>query len=131
VILEGIFALHDPRILDMLDLRIFCEADADLCLSRRSKYGGACLSSGHYLLILLVLRDVRERGRDMAGCIKQWFSFVKPNFHKFVEPQRLVAGQYSLSFLPQHSFYDDSTTSIVHLNTIEDKTASIFRSYLI
>ncbi|KAI5363012.1 Putative uridine kinase, Phosphoribosyltransferase domain, AAA+ ATPase domain-containing protein [Septoria linicola] len=73
LVLEGIFALHDQRILDLLDLRIFTEADADLCLSRR------------------LLRDVRERGRDIEGCIKQWFGFVKPNFHKFVEPQRNVA----------------------------------------
>jgi uridine kinase len=36
VILEGILALHDPRIYDMLDMKIFVEADADLCLSRRS-----------------------------------------------------------------------------------------------
>lgn len=35
LVLEGIFALHDQRILDLLDLRIFTEADADLCLSRR------------------------------------------------------------------------------------------------
>ena len=37
VILEGILALQEPRILDMLDLKIFVEADADVCLSRRSK----------------------------------------------------------------------------------------------
>jgi uridine kinase len=35
LIVEGIFALHDQRVLDMLDLKIFAEADADLCLSRR------------------------------------------------------------------------------------------------
>lgn len=40
----------------------------------------------------IVIRDVRERGRDIEGCIKQWFAFVKPNFLKFVEPQRNVAG---------------------------------------
>ncbi|PNS18816.1 Uridine kinase [Sphaceloma murrayae] len=73
LILEGIFALHDPRVLDILDLKIYCEADADLCLSRR------------------LVRDVRDRGRDIEGCIKQWFGFVKPNFTKFVEPQRLAA----------------------------------------
>lgn len=73
LILEGIFALHDPRVLDMLDLKIFAEADGDLCLSRR------------------LLRDVRQRGRDIEGCIKQWFSFVKPNFYKYVQPQREVA----------------------------------------
>lgn len=40
-----------------------------------------------------VTRDVRERGRDIEGCIKQWMSFVKPNFERFVEPQRKVAGK--------------------------------------
>jgi len=37
LIVEGIFALHDQRVLDLLDLKIFAEADADLCLSRRCK----------------------------------------------------------------------------------------------
>ena len=37
LVLEGILALHDPRILRMLDLKIFTEADADDCLARRSK----------------------------------------------------------------------------------------------
>lgn len=40
---------------------------------------------------VLVLRDVAERGRDVEGCIKQWFAFVKPNFERYVEPQRKVA----------------------------------------
>lgn len=73
IILEGIFALHDPRVLDLLDLKIFAEADADLCLSRR------------------LVRDVKERARDIEGCIKQWFRFVKPNFYKYVAPQREIA----------------------------------------
>jgi len=59
--------------MDMLDLKIFAEADADLCLSRR------------------LARDVKERGRDIEGCIKQWFGFVKPNFYKYVQPQRDIA----------------------------------------
>ncbi|TKA61336.1 hypothetical protein B0A49_07772 [Cryomyces minteri] len=78
LIVEGIFALHDQRVLDMLDLKIFAEADSDLCLDGKE-----------------VLRDVQYRGRDIGGCIKQWFSFVKPNFHKYVEPQREVAGMVS------------------------------------
>lgn len=46
-----------------------------------------------------MVRDVRERGRDIEGCIKQWFTFVKPNFHKYVEPQRDRAGQYVTTVL--------------------------------
>lgn len=97
LILEGIFALHDQRVLDMLDLRIFAEADADLCLSRRRECGAVPLKVFIADQCNAVLRDVRERGRDIEGCIKQWFSFVKPNFHKFVEPQRTVAGKLPCS----------------------------------
>ncbi|CAK7274273.1 Uridine kinase [Sporothrix epigloea] len=73
VILEGILALHDQRILDMLDMKIFCDEDADVCLTRR------------------IIRDVQERGRDVEGIIKQWLAYVKPNFTKYVDPQRKVA----------------------------------------
>ncbi|KAI1277108.1 uridine kinase [Xylaria sp. FL0933] len=73
LILEGIFALYDPRVMDLMDMRIYCEADADTCLSRR------------------ILRDVRDRGRTVEGCIKQWFGFVKPNYEKYVVPQRIQA----------------------------------------
>lgn len=73
VILEGILALNDPRVLDLLDMKIFVEADADVCLSRR------------------IVRDVRERGRTIEGTIKQWFRYVKPVFQRYVEPQREIA----------------------------------------
>jgi hypothetical protein len=43
---------------------------------------------------ITVLRDVRERGRDIEGIIKQWFAFVKPSFTRFVEPQRPISGRY-------------------------------------
>lgn len=42
-------------------------------------------------MIKPVHRDVKERGRDIDGCIKQWFKWVKPNFHKYVAPQRDAA----------------------------------------
>ncbi|OAL72771.1 uridine kinase [Trichophyton violaceum] len=36
LILEGILAFTDPRILELLDLKIFVEADMDVCLGRRN-----------------------------------------------------------------------------------------------
>ena len=38
LILEGIFTLYDRRILDLLDIKIFAEADGDVCLARRSMF---------------------------------------------------------------------------------------------
>lgn len=45
---------------------------------------------------VLVLRDVRERGRDIEGIIKQWFNYVKPSYTKYVEPQRSISGGHRL-----------------------------------
>ena len=104
LVLEGIYALYDPRILEMLDLKIFAEADADLCLARRSMFAELPLLYVRELTAdaksKQVTRDVRTRGRDIEGCIKQWFAFVKPNFQRHVEPQRHNAGAYRNLYVP-------------------------------
>jgi len=68
-----------------------------------------------------VLRDVKERGRDIEGCIKQWFSFVKPNFHKYVEPQRHVAGQCLL--LSSYLTVSESCIDLIVPRGVENKVA--------
>ena len=74
-----------------------------------------------------MLRDVRERGRDIEGCIKQWFSFVKPNFSKYVEPQRNVAGMFAqLSFHPSQHYDDPKFQCIVQLKSPVDKQLPSF-----
>ena len=35
IIFEGIFALYDKRICDLMDLKLFVDTDADVCLARR------------------------------------------------------------------------------------------------
>ncbi|CCK69807.1 uridine kinase URK1 KNAG_0D00550 [Huiozyma naganishii CBS 8797] len=68
IILEGIYALQDVRILDLMNLKIYVDADLDVCLARR------------------LSRDIVERGRDLDGCLSQWERFVKPNAVKYVRP---------------------------------------------
>jgi uridine kinase len=70
VLVEGIFALYDDRVLDRLDLRVFVETDADVRIIRR------------------IRRDVVERGRDLEGVIDQYLSTVKPMHEQFVEPTK-------------------------------------------
>lgn len=38
-------------------------------------------------------RDIKFRGRELRGAIKQWMTFVKPNYELYVEPQKKNAGQ--------------------------------------
>jgi uridine kinase len=105
LIVEGIFALYDQRVLDLLDMKV-CHlhrkvpiADILRYLQRQTQIHAwleeVCLLDIPKLPVTTdtrqVTRDVEHRGRDIEGCIKQWFAFVKPNFERFVEPQRKKA----------------------------------------
>ncbi|CAI2167877.1 13122_t:CDS:10 [Funneliformis geosporum] len=68
IIFEGIFALYDQRILDLMDLKVFVDTDSDIRLIRRLK------------------RDINERGRDFNGVIQQYQKFVKPAFDQYIQP---------------------------------------------
>lgn len=68
IIIEGIYALYDKRLLDLMDIKIFVDTDLDVCLARR------------------LTRDILYRGRDLEGALKQWETFVKPNAVASVTP---------------------------------------------
>lgn len=68
IIVEGLYALHDQQLLDMMDLKIYVDTDLDICLARR------------------LTRDILYRGRDLGGAMQQWEKFVKPNAVKFINP---------------------------------------------
>ena len=60
VIVEGILIFQDPRLREMLDIKIFVETDADVRILRRA------------------LRDVRDRSRTLESVITQYLTTVKP-----------------------------------------------------
>ena len=73
ILLEGILVLADPRLRELLDIKVFVEADADERILRR------------------VIRDVKERGRDLEGVVDQYLTTVKPMHYLYVEPTRALA----------------------------------------
>ncbi len=73
IILEGILALYDDDINEMLDLRLYVETDADVRILRR------------------IERDVIDRGRELEGVIGQYLSTVKPMHEQFIEPTKKAA----------------------------------------
>ena len=73
ILLEGILVLADPRLRDQMDIKIFVEADADERILRR------------------VVRDVKERGRDIDNIVEQYLTTVKPMHYLYVEPTRVYA----------------------------------------
>ena len=73
ILLEGILVLADERLRDLMDIKVYVEADADERILRR------------------IIRDVKERGRDMEGVVEQYLTTVKPMHYLYVEPTRSKA----------------------------------------
>ena len=57
----------------MMDIKIYVEADADERILRR------------------IVRDVKERGRDLDNIVDQYLTTVKPMHYLYVEPTRALA----------------------------------------
>ena len=70
VLVEGILVFYDKAMLDMFDMKLFVDTDADTRLARR------------------VSRDIKERGRDLEGVLQQYCKFVKPAFEVFCLPTK-------------------------------------------
>ena len=73
IIVEGILVLQNEDLRNLLDIKIFVEADADERILRR------------------VIRDVKERGRDVEGIARQYLTTVKPMHYIYVEPTKALA----------------------------------------
>jgi len=73
LLFEGILAFYFAEIRDFFHMKLFVDTDADTRLSRR------------------VLRDIRERGRDLEQVLTQYTTLVKPAFEEFCLPTKKFA----------------------------------------
>lgn len=73
IIIEGIMALIDKKLRDMMDLKIFVDADPDERLIRN------------------IQRDVVERGRTVEMVVNRYLSVLKPMHEQFIEPTKRYA----------------------------------------
>ncbi|MDY5061451.1 uridine kinase [Staphylococcus simulans] len=73
IIVEGIFALENKTLRDLMDVKIYVDTDADLRILRR------------------LMRDTKERGRSMESVIEQYMSVVRPMHNQFIEPTKRYA----------------------------------------
>ena len=73
VIIEGIMALHNKKLRDMMDLKIFVDTDDDVRLIRN------------------IRRDVVERGRTVDMVLDRYEKVLKPMHEQFIEPTKKYA----------------------------------------
>lgn len=70
IIVEGILIFENKELCDLMDIKVFVDTDGDIRIIRR------------------LLRDVKERGRDLDSVVNQYLSTVKPMHEEFVEPSK-------------------------------------------
>ena len=73
IIVEGILIFENEALRNLMDIKIFVDADADIRICRRIK------------------RDVNKRGRSLESVIQQYQETVKPMHEKYVEPSKKYA----------------------------------------
>ena len=73
IIVEGIMALVNPELRELMDLKIYVDADAD------------------DRLIRLIKRDVIERGRTADAVISRYERVVKEMHLEFIDPTKKFA----------------------------------------
>ena len=82
IIFEGIFALHEKRMRDLMDLKLFFDLDSDIRLMRR------------------ISRDISDRSRQIDTVLDRYLTFVKPAFDIYIKPTR----KYADFVIPQDNF---------------------------
>lgn len=84
MIVEGILIFQNPKLLNLMNIRIYVDTDPDVRILRR------------------ILRDVKERGRSLDSVVTQYLSTVKPMHEQYVEPSKrnadiiVLEGGYNL-----------------------------------
>ncbi len=73
VIVEGILILTRSNLRNILDIKVFVDADADDRLSR------------------VINRDIIERGRSISQVLERYDKTVKPMHLQFIEPSKRYA----------------------------------------
>lgn len=73
IIVEGIMALYDKKLRDLMDLKIYVDADTDERLLR------------------VIERDIAERGHPLEMLIDKYRNVLKPMHDEFIEPTKLYA----------------------------------------
>ncbi len=73
VIVEGILVLCDPELRELMDLKVFVDADPD------------------DRLIRVINRDIVERGRSVNKVMERYEHTLKPMHLQFIEPTKRFA----------------------------------------
>ena len=79
VIIEGLFIFHFQKVAELINLKIFIDADEDVALQRRIK------------------RDIKERNYTPDDVMFKWTNHVLPSYQTYLLPHKETADRVILN----------------------------------
>lgn len=79
VIIEGLFIFHFQKVAELINLKIFIDADEDVALERRIK------------------RDIKERNYTPDDVMFKWTNHVLPSYKTYLLPHKETADRVILN----------------------------------
>lgn len=73
IVLEGILIMNEPKLRELMDIKVFIDTEPDICFIRRLQ------------------RDINERARSVDSIITQYMETVRPMYFQFIEPSKRYA----------------------------------------
>ena len=107
IVVEGIMIFSQEELRELMDIKVFVDADADVRILRR------------------ITRDVKERARSLDSVINQYMNTVKPMHEAFVEPSK----KYADVIIPEGGQNKVALDMLIgriqaHINSIANKKAN-------
>ena len=103
IVLEGLMTLDNEDLRELLDIKVFVDAEADIRFIRRLK------------------RDVNKRGRSLEHVIEQYLTTVRSMHDQFVEPSK----RYADIIIPEGAH------NTVAIDLLETKISSIISEVMV
>ncbi len=86
ILVEGIFVFYHQKVAELLDLKLFVDAQEHIKLSRR------------------IIRDREERGYDVEDVLYRYEKHVAPTYIKYIEPYKHSADL----IIPNNQHFDQA-----------------------
>ncbi|HLS96353.1 uridine kinase [Sphingobacterium allocomposti] len=94
LIIEGLFIFHYEEVNNLLDFRIFLDADEPVALERRLR------------------RDLIERGYDHDDVMYKWINHVVPSYNAYLLPYKPICDLVILNNADDPKIIDDAANKI-------------------
>ncbi|MFD1768957.1 uridine kinase family protein [Sphingobacterium suaedae] len=94
LIVEGLFIFHYEEVNELLDFRIFLDAEESVALQRRLR------------------RDLIERGYDHDDVMYKWINHVVPSYNQYLVPYKPICNLVIINNTDNPHIIDDAANKI-------------------